>query len=330
MHDIRKDSLTGDWVIIAENRADRPVEYQPLYQRKSVAPCPFCLGNEQQTPAAIKAYHNGRKEPWLVRVVPNKYPALYAGETNGAANAQHELFPSTPAIGHHEVIIESPRHVTSLSELTDEELSCTMQAYMDAVARCRCDQNIRSATIFKNCRFEAGASIEHAHSQFISLPVVTAQIQHRIDACRTYFEQTGKLLQQDMLEFELRQQSRIVHTQGNFVVYCPYASRAPFQICVTYRGWPSEFESMDEPQANELAWLLRKAVKALETALHEPAYNLIIQLAPFSLEHNNFYHWYVEIFPRVTRAAGLEWGTECWINPIPPESAAQRLRALDW
>ncbi len=163
--------------------------------------CPFCVGNERQTPTTIKAYHNGRKERWLVRVVQNKYPALTGCQPNGSSFYEHELFQSTPAVGHHEVIIESPRHVVSFSELTDDEASYSLQAYIDAVTRCRATQHSH------RCRSLKIVVLKQAHHRTCSLAI-------RFPAGRDSEIQPGsrlpqlpppqgKLLQHAMLEFEL-------------------------------------------------------------------------------------------------------------------------------
>ena len=336
MSELRKDPLTGDWAIIAQNRAERPIEFHPpAYERDHHYQCPFCSGFENETPPAIREYREQDDQPWIVRVVPNKYPAL----TNGKAEVDlpvsfasdeslSTVFQGERAVGANEIVIESARHVTSFSELDDNELQYTMQAFIDATNRCVADPRSLSVSLFKNCRFEAGASIEHTHSQIISLPVVTSALQRRMDLCREFKTRHDKVLQQTIIENELKQEDRIVEVQGELVAYTPYASRMPYQTCISYLGWPPEFHELNATQTSDLAKLIRKTVKSIETALHEPAYNLIIQLAPFRLEGNDFYHWQVEILPRVTRPAGLEWSTECWINPVAPEDAARHLREL--
>ena len=234
---------------------------------------------------------------------------------------------SQPALGANEIIIESSQHKVSFSELSDCELKHTMHAFRDAIKRCRHDEYTESISLFKNCRFQAGASIEHTHSQVISLPIVTSQTERQMENCRVYHDQTGEFLQQEVIRQEFEQDQRVLYADDKLIAWCPYASRTPFQICMSRIGRSPYLDDLTDEDSFELAKLIRKSVNALENALDDPAYNLIIHLAPLKVEDAGYYHWYVELFPRVTRPAGLELSTNCWINPVSPEQAAIRLRA---
>jgi UDPglucose--hexose-1-phosphate uridylyltransferase len=340
MSDLRKDPLTGDWAIIAERRGERPIEYQQNFQRNGQPICPFCRGNENETPPTIQDYRLRSKDPWTVRVVPNKFPAIEKSETenelpdvsdkicgNGACQSHQDLLFELPAMGVNEIIIESARHVVSFSELNDDELRLTMQAFQDAVLRCENRAEAKTVALFKNCRFPAGASIEHTHSQVISLPVVPSQLERQVDNCRRYYQKSGKPLLTAIVDQELQQACRLVAEEHGLAAFCPYASRTPYQTWITSIHNDCQFTELDQNQLFSIAALVRKTVLALESVLSDPAYNLIIHLAPLRLKDDQrIFQWFVEIFPRLTRAAGLELGTGCWINPVPPELAADQLR----
>src|SRR5215475_6255482 len=119
--ELRKDPITGRWVIIATDRAKRPSDF---IRQSPAAPtggiCPFCYGNEHKTPPEVLAYRNSgeRDQPgWRIRVVPNKFPVL---GIEGDLNRQGEgMYDKMNGIGAHEVIIETPQHSMTLAEMPE-------------------------------------------------------------------------------------------------------------------------------------------------------------------------------------------------------------------
>jgi UDPglucose--hexose-1-phosphate uridylyltransferase len=89
----------------------------------------------------------------------------------------------------------------------------------------------------------------------------------------------------------------------------------------------SDFTAITSQALTGLAGVLRIALEKLETALTRPAYNFLLHTGPFPTPALPHYHWHLEILPRLTQAAGFEWGTGLFINPVPPEQAAEFLRA---
>ena len=344
MSDLRRDPLTGEWAIIAERRGDRPIEYQQNFIRNGQPTCPFCGGNENLTPPTIQEYFvdpeantsdSDRQPQWIVRVVPNKYPALERDDSNRTQESNgflsdsiaRQLYECVPAVGSNEIIIESARHVVSFSELNDNELKFTMRAFRDAIERCEKRPEAKAISLFKNCRFPAGASIEHTHSQAISLPVIPVSLERQLENCSRFFDQHGKQLLESVIDQELEMDERVVAEENGLIAFCPYASRTPYQVCITSRQNHSAFADMPDEEMMLVAKLTRKSIRALEKALPNPAYNLLFHVEPIDVPGvREVFRWYVEIFPRLTRAAGLELGTGCWINPVSPEFATKQLR----
>ena len=133
--ELRKDPVTGRWVIIATDRARRPSDFQ----RESVVPagtayCPFCAGHEHKTPPEILAYRDsgGPNEPgWRVRVVPNKFPAL---GIEGELSRQGEgMFDKMTGVGAHEVVIETPDHNLSLSQMSERQVEDVFWAFRERI-----------------------------------------------------------------------------------------------------------------------------------------------------------------------------------------------------
>ncbi len=332
MSDLRFDPIIGQWVAIASDRQQRPNEFQQIMKRTELGRCPFCAGNETDTPEPLlEISHSSDQYPWLVRVVPNKYPSFSCAtvndsKSNGTPSCAVESGPysCTPASGQQEVIVNSPRHVESLSELTIAELLASFEVYRDRIRQFRQEAAIEHAMLFTNCRAEAGASLQHIHSQLIGTPMITDQLRIRWSRMEQYLQQKGRTLLDSIVEWEISQQQRILEVTEHFVVLCPFASRFGYQMWFIPRHHRSDFGSADDGMVAELAHLCQKYVTRLDQLLENPAYNLLFHFAP-----REFYaceHWFVELFPRLTRPAGFEWGTECWINPFAPEDVASSLR----
>ena len=331
MPQFRKDPLSDRWVVFAEGRDDRPNEYEHHGHRRPAARCPFCAGHEEDTPPQIVAYasksrarkQNGRD--WVVRVVPNKYPAFQPqGDTSPV---EQGLYVGCAAIGTHEVIIESPRHVASLSQLDDEEVTLMLQAYRDRILALQHIAGFRYALVFKNVGPEAGASLEHSHSQIVAMPMVPNEVERELTASQKLFRRHHGCFFCQVIAQERADRQRFVAESQRFTAVCPYASRMPYEMWVLPRRHASHFECQEDDALAELADFLRQLVRKLESLHGQLAYNYFIHTAPFDTSPLRHYHWHIEIFPRLTTTAGFEWGAGYYINPVPPEQAAAILRS---
>jgi UDPglucose--hexose-1-phosphate uridylyltransferase len=329
MSEFRKDVLSGGWVIIAENRAGRPSEFRQSPRQRIDAACPFCHGNEPETPEAVACYPapNTGKSPnsWQVRVVPNKFPAVtvdntYCAEVEGP-------FESQPAVGAHEVVIESPQHIVSLAEATDPQIEYAFAAYQDRLRFWRRDKRLAYGLVFKNARAAGGASLEHTHSQLIATPMLPQIVANEVARCEDYHHRQAKCLLCDLLDRELAAEQRIVEVTEHLVAFCPYASHFPLEILILPRTHGGQYEEVEADVRNELAHLIRRQIARLELILPDPAYNFWIHTAPWrNAPTQEAFHWHVHLAPRLARLAGFELGAGCFINPVSPEKAASRLR----
>jgi len=333
MSDIRFEPISGYWVTIAPNRNDRPTEFVPTERVVKRLICPFCAGNESETPATLVSYDSSgsqvsTEESWLVRVVPNKYPSFsVVGGNNGipsAANGQapgNGLYESLSAHGVQELIIPTSRHLSSLSQLTSEESKVALIACRDRVVAAD-QQGLAHAMLFTNCRSSAGASLEHIHTQLIASPIQSDTVSQRVARNRDYFDKNDQCLIHALTEWELKQEDRVVEKTEHFSLICPYASRFAFQSWIVPNEQVPSFQKCSDSVIGELAQLVQQQIMRLESLLDEPAYNVLFHLPPFSDTETE--PWFVEIFPRLTKAAGFELGTDIWVNPIAPELAARR------
>ena len=330
MPELRKDPITGRWVIVATGRAKRPSDFS----RERVKPfgngfCPFCYGAEQKTPREILAFRSngGPDQPgWSLRVVPNKFPVL---EIEGELGRQGDgMFDRMNGVGAHEVIIETPDHNATMADLPEKQVEDVLWAFKKRVLDLRQDGRLRYTVIFKNHGESAGATLDHTHSQLIALPVIPKRVREEIDGAKSYFEFKERCIYCDIVQQELRAGVRVVTETDLFVVLSPYAARFPFETWILPKRHEAHFEDSDARTMQNLAWVLRGTLRKIDQALERPPYNFIIHTAPLQEGNMPAYHWHIEIMPKLTRVAGFEWATGFHINPTPPEEAAKFLREM--
>lgn len=334
----RRDPFSGRWSILAPERAARPQQLTDpwrgrrdwdLQEQSGSQACPFCPGQEEQTPPAVLVFADSEltgQSSWRLRVVPNKYPALRPDVGGVWCRIEGEA-ACGPGVGRSEVVIETPRHITNPTQMTDAELADVFRAYRQRLLALAAEELWAFAAVFKNVGAEAGASLLHTHSQIIALPLVPPWVAHETTRCRNYRERTGRCLTCHWLEQENRDGARLVARSEHFTVLTAYAPRFPYELWLTSRRHLAHFEEMDESTLQELAWLWKRVLLAVDTVWHGPAYNWMVVTAPWGMAASDAVHWRLELLPRLARPAGLEWGYGCFISPITPEEAAERLRA---
>jgi UDPglucose--hexose-1-phosphate uridylyltransferase len=327
--ELRKDPITGRWVIIATERAKRPSDFvRDKVQIRGTGFCPFCYGNESKTPPEIIAYRSdgsARNMPgWTLRVVPNKFPAL---GIEGSLNRQGEgLYDKMNGIGAHEVIIETPDHQKTLAMLSPRQIEDVLWAYRDRILDLKKDKRFKYIMIFKNHGEAAGASLEHTHSQLIALPVVPKQVREEADGARAYFNFKERCIFCDIIRQESESGTRVIADSPAFIAIAPFAPRFPFEIWIIPKVHQSAFEDSQKQEFEQLAVILKDMLMRLDKVLDYPAYNYIIHTSPIPETPSEHYHWHLEIMPSLTKIAGFEWGTGFHINPTPPEESARFLR----
>lgn len=301
--------------------------------------CPFCPGNESLTPAQVAVYMpaegaaaarmpvdgDSRRNDWGVRVVPNLYPALDLELAPTPLDGQ--FYQRVPAIGRHEVVIESRRHVESFADLTLDEAAQTFIAYRDRFRVWRSDGSVVYPLAFKNCRQAAGSSLVHVHSQLVGMPSLPTQFVTELRGAERYFTDHKQCGFCEMTKSELNIGQRIIQVDDQFVVFCPFASRAPYEMWIVPRRHACSYTDAGPETVTAAGRLVHDCLTRLERVLRNVPYNYLIHTAPFDRSVDHYYHWHIEIIPRITKLAGFEWATGCAINSVEPEQAAARLRA---
>lgn len=333
---IRQDLSTKDWTIFSENRAERPYDFLEKEEKRKLKgyepDCPFCLGNEEATPKPLLVIDN--RKGWLIRVVKNKFPAVQPMEAlgEGSNETRHSEGPylSIDGVGEHEVIIESPRHDDNIIKMEKNHVEKIIHAYWQRFIYVSGQFKNQLVVIFKNYGKKAGASLDHPHSQLVALPFVPEYIRNKMFESRRYFDDFGRCVYCDILAYEIRSGLRLIHENDGFVAIAPYASAVPYNVMIYPRKHMACFAEAEEDDLKDLAAMLQKILGKLYELLGDPAYNFVIHTSPIDQSGNRYYHWHLEIMPRLNTRAGFEIGSGMNINYILPETCAENLKDIEY
>jgi len=330
--ELRKDPITGRWVIISTDRAKRPSDFvRSSAKIEGKGFCPFCYGNESKTPPVVLVYGRnggGQDTPgWSVRVVPNKFPAL--GIEGDLDREGEGMFDRMNGVGAHEVIIETPEHRLTLATLPQRAIEEVLWAFRDRVLDLKNDKRFRYILIFKNHGDAAGASLEHTHSQLIALPIVPKRVLEELEGARHYYREKERCIFCDVIRQETEAGVRVIGENDQFITLAPYAPRFPFEMWMLPKQHGSAFENNQSSVYASLARAFKDNLQRMDAVLDHPAYNFVLHSSPIGEESNEYYHWHFEIMPKLTKVAGFEWGTGFYICPTPPEESAHFLREAD-
>lgn len=331
MPEIRWDVITEERVIIATERSRRPHDFKkadvPSEPKPDFVPsCPFCVGNETQTPPEVDAFREHSTAPdtpgWWVRVVPNKFPAL-APEGNPQPR-ELGIYTLSEGVGVHEVIIETPRHNETPVAAPPQRWADALRMYQRRLHALSHDQRLQTILVFRNEGKTAGASLEHPHAQLVGLTFTPPLLQRHIEGVRRYRSRHGRHPFEAIIEQELREGVRVVSQTERFLLYAPFAARVPYELTLMPLQRVARLEQLSDDALAEFAVLLQDALRRLHAVLNDPPYNYILFTAPHDCEDEFWLH--LRLVPRLSIEAGFELGSGVNINITAPEDAARYLR----
>jgi UDPglucose--hexose-1-phosphate uridylyltransferase len=332
--ELRYDLVSKDWVVIATGRAKRPELFKKEKKRKKELAkklCPFCKISSQEKPTLIfsrgkEISPKERKIPkdWTTIVIPNKYPAFLL-DSNLNKRLEGKLYQIMDAVGFHEVVV-TREHQKSIALLRVDQVKEIIDAYQKRYLQMMKNPLINYIFIFHNHGAEAGASISHPHSQIIALPLIDTDLKRALFNSKKYFKSQKKCVYCQMNDWERKIKKRIVFENKDFLILCPFASKAAFEIIISPKKHSSYFEKIKEKEKWQLAEAFKVALKKLYKALNDPAYNFYLHTAPCDGKFYDFYHWHWTILPKTAIWAGFEIGAKMEISTIEPERAAEYLR----
>ncbi len=320
MPELRRDPVVGRWVIISTERARRPSDFSPVPRLRKGGPCVFCGGQEHRTPEEVWALRPDRSEPntpgWLLRVVPNKFPALrIEGELEPAAEG---LYDRMSGVGAHEVVIESPDHDAAIERLPPAHLAEVFRAYRDRIVDLSKDPRLEYVMVFKNHGDPAGASLEHTHSQLIATPVVPLMVEEELAGALQHLRIKKRCIWCDIIRQERQEGGRVILDQDGFMALSPFAPRFPFETWILPTVHRSRYEDTPPGDFARLAAAVRQVLGRMGQFLDDPPYNFMLHSAPLRGPALDHFHWHLEIIPKLTRVAGLRMGDRVLHQPDPP------------
>lgn len=327
--EMRLDPLTEAWTIFSESRPVPPAFGSVLPERTAISP--FTAGHEQN---ARQALHTAPAESagWQVRVVPNRAPIV---RVEGDATPQGDgFYDRMDGVGAHEVIIEDPGSA-ALEELSLADIGKVVTAWKVRMLDLMRDPRMRSFAIVKNVGIPAGARVAHSVSQLVAMAVVPPLLARKLAVAREFFARKKRSIFADILREEVRTGTRLVYENNGFTVFCPYASRAPFELAIYPKRQCPDFHGLTDQETAQLADALQTALRKLNRALDHAPYNLMLFTAPTRTARPDHwatieadFRWHIEILPRLYHRGGVELGTGCWLNTVWPETAADFLRSI--
>ncbi len=328
MPELRKDLVRDQWVIIVTEQVLRP-KYFPInkngiYVLDSNRVCPFCGGNERYTPPEIAAVRKDGSKPdtpgWVIRTVPSKYSAFnFQGEVLPEKNGLYNKFN---AIGKQEVVIGTPEHGIDFSGFTVERIELVYRMFKQRYQVLASDPRVKYIQIYKNRGLFAGASQEHSHSQIVALPMVPGENR----GIKKYYRENKRCLICTMVQEEKEKGIRVVYESDYFLLICPYASRFSYETWIIPKNHTEHFADISDIEIKDLARTIKKFFSVMIDCLNDPAYNIVVNTAPVNIPHQEGYHWFMEINPRLIVPNGMEISTGYRTNPAAPEISAALLR----
>lgn len=324
--ELRQDLVTGDWVVVSKIRARRPDEFakkEEEHQEES-GDCLFCDPEASGQEKDVLMY-NTTDGDWSLRVFPNKFPA-FSRHTGGRINHKEEgPYFWMDSVGYHEVIVtrDHTDHIGRMEPLLVAEILDAYQSrYIDLMNK----KSVNYVDIFHNHGRSAGASIPHPHSQLIAIPVISPYVKSELDGAEEYHRQNKHCVYCAMIEWETEHKKRIVYENEDFVVFCPFASRANFEMWLMPKKHKPYFERITEYEKVSAGEALKSAIEKLDKKLNNPDFNFYIHTSPCDGKDYPHFHWHIEILPKTNIWAGFEISTGVEIVTMSPEDAAEFLR----
>ena len=323
--ELRMDLVSGDWVVIATGRAQKPEAFAEKERNKEVVSskkCPFC--QPKILDKAVLKY-NKSDGSWFVFSMPNDFPAFSKGDNlNERKEGPNRVMDG---IGYQEVVVTAD-HEKQIAQFSKEEIKMIIDTYQSRYLNLMRNDFVKYISIFHNHGQEAGASLAHPHSQIIAIPVLDPDLRGSLDGAENYYKSNGKCVYCTMIDWEIKDGRRVIYQNDKFVVLCPFASQVSFEVRVYPKDHKAYFEEITEKEKEFFVDALQQALSRVYKGLKDPAYNFYIHTAPCDKQGYERYHWHLNILPKTSVWAGFELGAGIEISTIEPEKAAEFLRKV--
>lgn len=328
MSELRRDPVSGEWIIIAPGRAKRPHDFKSGILEKKVTPieeCPFEDLSKSGNEPLVLFPAGSDKVGWKIAVIPNKYPILQYAETCPVPIARGP-YSVLEGKGHHEIVITRD-HDKNFPKLNPEEAFELMQVFKSRYEEIAKDECVHYTSFFHAWGPNAGASVYHPHYQILALPIIPPDIARSLTGSEKYFEKNGKCVHCEVIESEKKEGTRVVFENEQAIVVAPFISRQPFELRVFPKSHESHFAKSSDELLKGVSEALQNALQKLEKNLGDPDYNFFIHTPPFDDDKDySHYHWHMEILPKTSIWGGFEWSTGIVVNIVDPEETSELLK----
>ena len=327
----RKDYFTKKLVLIKAGAWEpkRDKKPKPLDAKN----CIFCPGKESKTPPSdlVLASRHGTMLKlsdtpddyvldWVVRVIPNQFPAVSPDSPRNYSDAP--LY-SEPAVGYHYIVVASQKHV-NFENIDADQWVNILSILQDKARWLYARKNVAYVATFMNQGKGAGASRSHAHLQIMTLPVLPPAIETEAKAVQKVMSTSGECPMCSILTTESEGPRKIVQID-TFLAFAPYASSHPFEFWIFPKAHQVSFLKTSQKEIMDLARLLELCFAALSTVAADLQFNAIIHTSPEKRTSRQI-HWHIEVYPQLDGFDGFERGTGIYVNPVAPEEAAKAMR----
>ena len=324
---LRKDIVSGTWVLFSTKRDQRPkfdkTKEEKKESRKEKKDCPFCKNNinEQEEDVLVYTKQDG---DWSLKVFPNKFPAL-SSEYKDINKRDHGPFEVIDGVGYHEVLVTED-HNEDMADMEKIRIAEILDAYQERYISLMNRRHIKYISIFKNYGKDAGASLRHPHSQIVAMPIIDQDVFRSISGSDEYFKSHKECVHCVMIDWENKNKKRTIFENEEFIAVCPFVSRVSYEMRIYPKRHLSYFERITDEQKIKLAETMKYCLSKLKKNLNDPSYNMFLHTSPCDGRTYDHYHWHFEIFPKTNIWAGLELSTGTEVCSMLPERSAEILR----
>lgn len=320
--ELRQDSATKEWVLIAPQRLSRGIVLNAEPGPAHDPNCPFCFRNERMTPKDVLRFPQDPDKIWQVRVVPDKFAAV---SPDIDPIKRDGFLRAMDGFGYHEIVIETPEHDVDFPDMPAAHLADVLKICRTRQRNLARDKAVRFVTVYRNHGTLAGASLSHPHSQILALPVVPEYAHRKHEIAKQYHGSTQRSLYSEILEAEKSSGKRVIEENKSAIAFVPFAAFAPYEMWIMPHEAQASFALARDHELIGLAAVLRRSLHRLRDCCGNVAYSLVIESCGVG-EEAPYYRWHMQITPRLTEPAGIELGSHMFVNPMLPEECAQRLR----
>jgi UDPglucose--hexose-1-phosphate uridylyltransferase len=328
--DLRKDYVLDKFVVLPEASQAGAADENSTDDGSN---CPYCPGNESMTEPAILALvvkdgmlqrlsdsEDSTIEDWSVRVFQSKKPLVATGS---ATSYSDKPLYSEPAYGYHQIVVASPDHKQSLSQISVEQWGNVLVVIQDRVRWLYTQKSVTYVSIYINYGTSAGAQVTHPHLNIVTFSTIPSVIDLEAEGSHRFMNENGNCPACSIIGVESSGPRQILATDS-FLAFCPWASTYPYEFWIYPKRHITSFSKITQKEINDLALMLRATLGGMSKALRDAPFNLAFHLSP-EKKNSRLIHWHIEVYPQMNTWSGLERGFGVFINNVRPEKSAEIL-----